>query len=48
MMRHRMLILVCAIPLISVFLGIVMVILAQSSPDVWIEPAITPLSKTNP
>lgn len=43
-----MLILVCAIPLISVVLGIVMVILAQSSPDLWIDPSLPPLAKTNP
>ena len=48
MIRHRMLILVCAIPLLSIVLGILMVILAQGSADSWIEPALLPLSKTNP
>lgn len=46
--RHRMLILVCAIPLLSVVLGIAMVILAADSGDTWIEPTMLPLSKTNP
>jgi hypothetical protein len=48
MLRHRMLILVCAIPLVSVLLGIVMIVLAQGSPDAWIETTLLPLSKTNP
>jgi hypothetical protein len=48
LLRNRVLILACVIPLISVALGIAMIFLAADSSDTWIEPTMLPLSKTNP